>query len=236
MNLICVSTGSQNGNCYLLKSGDGHYIILDCGAKYTWLQRACNHMVSEIDFALVTHSHKDHSICIPHVLEDAIDVYGPQEVSDVYAGVKTLREREIFRHMGWIVLPFAVPHTHNNGEQCQNYAYLIIKDNQCLLYMTDWMYCRYNMQRFNINHFLIAVNYTELDEEADGNIRHVAKGHSSLDTALEFLKTSAVDGQCRSIIACHLSTRNADPVLIQKTLSTIAPTIIAEKGNTYELH
>lgn len=238
MKLICVSTGSEQGNSYLLQSADGRYIVLDCGVSYKAIEKACGFDTWLIDFALASHGHTDHSSGIKGLLHNGIDVYSNQEVADKIRGVKCLKEKSAVRICGWKVISFIVSHTHNTGEECLNYAYLIEKDGEKLLYMTDWMFCRYDLSPFNINHFLIAINYTELDAEEAGKNNHVLHGHSSLETALEFLKTSMTDS-CRSIVACHLSERNADELKIMEGLVTTAPTVrtlaIAKKGMRYAL-
>lgn len=138
----------------------------------------------------------------------------------------------------WNVVPFEVPHTNSDGTECQNYAYLIDRLGERLLYMTDWMFCRYDLSPFNINHFLIAINYTELDVEEVGKNNHVLHGHSSLETALEFLKTSMTDS-CRSIVACHLSQRNCDESKVIQELNGVANAntnvFIARKNVKYDL-
>lgn len=100
------------------------------------------------------------------------------------------------------------------------------------------MYCKFRLTKFNINHFLIAVNYTDLEDDGHGGIHHVLQGHSSLDTALEFLRVNVTDS-CRSVIACHISERNADELKIIEGLVNTVPRVktitIAKKGITYEL-
>ena len=88
------------------------------------------------------------------------------------------------------------------------------------MYMTDWMYCPFDLSKFNINHFILAVNYTDLDTE-EGKSGHVLRGHSSLETTVDFLKTSMTDA-CKSISLCHLSERNADENLILDTTKKLA--------------
>lgn len=180
----------------------------------------------------------DHSKNAKNYLHNGIDVYSNQEVAEKIRGVKCLKEKSAVRMSGWKVIPFIVPHTHNTGEECLNYAYLIEKNGEKLLYMTDWMYCRYDLSPLNINHFLIAINYTELDAEEAGKNNHVLHGHSSLETALKFLKTSMTDA-CKTVIACHLSSRNADESKIVRELTELVPetvnVVIAKKGMTLTL-
>lgn len=239
MILKCVATGSKDGNTYLLQSADGRYIILDCGARYGAIEKACDYRVDLIDFALCSHIHSDHSDTIPQLLRHGIDVYTNHEVRERFKGCGWACRNHTEVVNGWKFIPFTVPHTHNDGEKCLNFAYMIEKDGERLLYMTDWMYCPYNLSKLKINHFLIAVNYTDpdLEEEPDGNIRHILQGHSSLKTAKEFLRTSMTDA-CRTIIACHLSQRNADEDQILTELRELAPNAevaIAKKGMRIDL-
>ena len=74
MELITVGTGST-GNCYLLKRDNGHFIALDCGCPWKQVLVGCGFLPSMIDFALVTHSHKDHSGYIRDFEKSGIDVY-----------------------------------------------------------------------------------------------------------------------------------------------------------------
>lgn len=134
---------------------------------------------------------------------------------------------------GWNVIPFIVPHTNTDGSYCENYAYIIDHADERLLYMTDWMYCPFNLASYNINHFLIAVNYTEMTSET-----HVLHGHSSLQTVKSFLEASVTDA-CKSIIGCHLSDRNADEQQILTELRSIVPETvlvgIADRWRTFKL-
>ena len=224
MKLICVGTGSD-GNTYLLQS-DTSTLIIDAGCSWRKIERAVDYDVSTLDVLLVSHFHEDHSKYLMDYFSRGVDCH-----------IALLPQKAVTLRGGWKVIPFQVPHTNNDGTECPNYAYIIEKDGEKLLYMTDWMYCPYNLSKFNINHFLIAVNYTDLEEEADGNIRHVLRGHSSLETAKDFLRTSMTDA-CKTIIACHLSQRNADEDQILTELKELAPYVkveIAKKGMAYDL-
>lgn len=227
MRLICVSTGSQDGNSYLLQLNDGKYILLDCGAKYNDIKKRCDYNPGNILFAIYTHKHKDH--------------FKPETVKELKrAGIYvfSVKPNTKYKTSYITVNSFPVQHTNNDSTDCPNNAYIIEYCGERLLYMTDWMYCKYDLSKFKINHFLIAVNYTDLEEDEVGKMDHVARGHSSLDTAKEFLKTSITDS-CRNIIVCHLSSKNADEGRIIRELTEIVPETvnvsIARKGYTFEL-
>lgn len=238
MRLIVVGTGS-NGNTYVLEQ-DGSRVILDMGKSWGNVLKACEYDVFSIEAALITHEHGDHTRYIKDLNTAGIPIFGNKAVKEKFPYVRELptgKSAEIGN--GWKVLPFNVPHTNGDSTDCENYAYIIMRNGEKLLYMTDWMYCSFRLQKFNINHFLIAVNYTDLDEEdEDGKIVHVVKGHSSLETAVGFLKASMTDS-CRNIICCHVSHRNADEEKILREITEIVPetvnVAIARKGLSIEL-
>lgn len=238
MKLTCVGSGSEMGNAYVLEQ-NGSRLILDIGRPWRELVKACEYDVLSINAVLITHEHGDHTKYMKDLKTAGIPIFSNGSVKEKFPYVRVLPKARSADVGGWKVIPFEVPHTNSDGSDCQNYAYLIEKSGERLLYLTDWMYCPYNLSRFGINHFLIAINYTELEEEdEDSKIRHVVKGHSSIDTAIEFLKVSMTDA-CKNIIACHLSQRNACQKRILFDLVEIAPetvnVAIARKGETYKL-
>lgn len=217
MKLITVSTGSDQGNCYLLES-NGRYVALDCGAKWKDVLVACGFAVYGIKAAFLSHRHKDHSAHARDFIKSGIPVYTNAESAKKLNGSSICRanKKEVYWNNDWFI-PFEVPHTDNDGDTpCQNYAYIIQFNGERILYLTDWMYCPFNLAKFNINHFIIAINYSDEISE-----HHVLNGHSSLGTAVKFLKSSMTDA-CRSISICHVSERHADPDLILETINELA--------------
>lgn len=187
----------------------------------------------------------DHTKYIKGLKTTNIPIYGNESVHEKFPEVHVLKPKNRYIINGeWNVIPFEVQHTHNDGTECQNYAYLIERLGERLLYATDFQYIgfgnkEYSFKSFNINHFLIAINYTDLDDEDKrGKISHVVRGHSSLETVKEFLKTSMTDA-CKTVIACHLSSRNADESKIVRELTELVPetvnVVIAKKGMTLTL-
>lgn len=220
MNLITVSTGSDQGNCYLLES-NGRYVALDCGARWKDVLVACGFAVYAIQVAFLSHVHKDHSSHAKDFIRNGIPLFTNKETASklgfVHSGVAPEPNTKNFLYNDNWFIPFEVPHTDNDGDTpCQNYAYIIQFNGERILYITDWMYCPFNLAKFNINHFIIAINYSDEISE-----HHVLNGHSSLDTSVKFLKSSMTDA-CRSISICHVSERHADPDLILETINELA--------------
>lgn len=163
----------------------------------------------------------DHSAHAKDFIKNGIPVYTNAESAKKSNGACICKPntKTYLYTSDWFV-PFEVPHTDNDGiTPCQNYAFLFEFGGERILYMTDWMYCPFDLSKFNINHFVLAVNYTDLDSD-EGKSNHVLRGHSSLETTVDFLKTSMTDA-CKSISLCHLSERNADENLILDTIKNL---------------
>lgn len=172
----------------------------------------------------------DHSIAVKDAIRNGIPCYGEHDMCT------PLKERSWSDIAGWKVLPIPVKHTNNDGSECPNQAFIVQKNAQRLLYMTDWQFCKYRLTSMGINHFLVGVNYSEMPEGE--NRDHVLHGHASLDTVKDFLLTN-MTLDTRSVIACHLSDINSDPEKIYRELTDIAPdgclVDIAQKGKVFSL-
>lgn len=101
-------------------------------------------------------------------------------------------------------------HTDANGEPCPIYGFLIThKEMGRMLYITD---CELIKWKFKvINHILLGVNYDKdlIDRYNTGKANHVFRGHLSVDTACEFVKSNN-SNDLQNVIMCHLSSENAD--------------------------
>ena len=187
MTLYVVGSGSS-GNCYLIKRDNGKYIALDCGCKFKDVMVGCDWSPIDIEFALVTHGHGDHSSHQRDFERYGIEVYG----------VNDLKSKSIFKKGNVEVIPFEVPH----DVKC--YGYLIRVDGRTIVYMTDFGYCRYTFKSWNVDTWLIACNYTESVDSDEYKYAHVVMGHSSLATVKDILAINRCDAM-KNVILCHTS-------------------------------
>ena len=116
-------------------------------------------------------------------------------------------------------------HTDANGEPCPIYGFLIThKEMGRMLYITD---CEVVKWRFkHINHILLAVNYDKdlIDNEASAKVNHVYRGHMSIDTACDFVKSNN-SKYLQNVIMCHLSKNNADKDLFIENMQKAVPNV-----------
>lgn len=239
MKLIVCKSGS-NGNTYLLNS-DTDCVILDCGVNAKIIMKMLNYKVIHIKFAVCTHIHNDHSKYVNDYLRMGIKAYMPPQVKERYKDndyaipVEPMRKFEV---SGFAITPFEVP--HDKDVVC--YAYIIEhEDFGKLLYMTDCMYCRYNLKPLKINHFLVEANYMKelVDENYETALRNRVLGtHMELQTTKGFIQANK-SSELRNIILCHTSAENMDYEIMQKEVSEVAGKrvniIVAESGLDVEL-
>ena len=240
MNLIVCNSGSD-GNTYLLNS-DESCVVLDCGVDLKTVKKCLGFKVRHIKFALCTHIHKDHSKYILEYLMMGIKVYMPKQVKELYKydscaiSIEPMQKTKVD---DFLITPFEVPH----DEDVTCYAYIIENESiGKLLYMTDCMYCKYNLKNLRINHFLCECNYSKdlVDENYDMSLRNrVLRTHIELETVKEFVKANKSNA-LRNVILCHLSSNNANAEEMVAEVKKVAGTSVnvdyAEKGKEWELN
>lgn len=220
MRLITIGTGSS-GNCYLLQRDNGHYIALDCGCPWNSVMVGCGFRPSDIDFALVTHSHNDHSKHVKTFAKNGIDVYGEWNIAPLKS-----------RMLGDVkVIAFNLPHDVN----C--YGYLIDVDGHRVIYMTDFEYCKYTFSSWQVDTWIIACNHVEAPDAEEVKYAHVVMGHSSLETVKGILMANR-NPEMRNIILVHYSAdADTDRMVneVQETVGKSAHVSLARKGQVTDI-
>lgn len=209
MKLKCLGSGSS-GNCYLLTADNGETLLLDAGLPIMEIKRGLNWDIKCVVGAICTHAHKDHSLSVSDLEHMGIKVWQPQ--SD-----HSKRERHIGK---FHIFCFQVPH---NGTE--NYGFLIMVDNQKLLYLTDLEYCPYVFRKQRLDHMLIECNYQKkyiAEDYNDAKKSHVYRGHMELETVKEFVIANKSDA-LQNVILCHLSRDNSDAKECVTEVKKIAP-------------
>jgi len=220
MVLITVGTGSD-GNCYLLKRNDGHYIALDCGMPWKQVLVGCDFMPSMIDFALVTHEHRDHSRYIRDFEKNLIPVYGTWNLT----AKKTFSVGDVK------IVPFELPH----DTLC--YGYILQVDGEKVIYMTDYGYCRYTFLSHNINHWIVACNHIYAPSRDEFKFKHVIEGHSDLRTVKDLLRANHTESM-RNVILVHYSEGENTERMKQEVYDELGGAVnvcISKKGEIISL-
>lgn len=220
MRLITVGTGSQ-GNCYLLQRDNDNFIALDCGCNWKRVMVATKFRPMDIDFALVTHSHSDHSKHMRDFTGNGISVLTSERIMP----------KKIYKKGDVEIIPFEVPH----DVLC--YGYLIRVDGRTVVYMTDFGYCKYTFKSWGVDTWLIACNYTSPPNSEEANYAHVVWGHSSLDTVKNILEANKCDAM-KNVILCHYSGGSDTDQMVEEIKSVVGDGVnvtVAKRGETIEL-
>lgn len=251
MFLKVISTGSQSGNCYALMSDSGEILLLDFGVKSPKaLLKGIDYHIADVNAALLTHIHSDHSNLYKWLLNNGIPIYTNDETADhfeIISGERMigLPERMPKRIGSWTVIPFYLPHTTRDKETgalipCPNFGYLIEhKEMGKLLYQTDMEYSPFSFKSQRINHLVIESNYCDdLVDNADANYSHRLQGHCSLETCKGIVAANKTP-DLRTVTLIHLSDSAADPDRMKSEIQQVAGkwvlVEIAEKNSVVSL-
>lgn len=220
MELYTVGTGSL-GNCYLLKRDNNKIIALDCGCKWRDVLIGCNFRPLDIDFALVTHSHSDHSRYMGDFEANGIDLVSFENV----------KPKKIYQKGDSAVVPFEVPH------DVKNYGYLIRVDGRTIVYMTDFGYCKYTFKSWNVDTWIIACNHIFKPDVDEPQYAHVVMGHSNLETVKEILLINRCEA-IKNIVLCHTNIDADTDRMVAEIKAAVGDNVnvtVARKRQTIEL-
>lgn len=233
MRLKCLGSSSA-GNCYLLTSGSGETLILDCGIPIKEIKKGLNWNIKDVVGVLCTHKHLDHSKSLDDLKKMSIPVFAPYK-----------RNYNKKNYGGFTIYPFPLQtldgnwtHTDANGESCPIFGFLITHPEiGRMLYITD---CELIKWRFkDINHILLGVNYDKdlIDRDNASKANHVFRGHLSIDTAYNFVTANYSDS-LQNVIMCHLSSENSDSdsfIEKMKKVAYGANVDVAAAGKSWDL-
>ena len=233
MRLKCLGSSSA-GNCYLLTSGSGETLILDCGIPIKEIKKGLNWNIKDVVGVLCTHKHLDHSKSLDDLKKMSIPVFAPYK-----------RNYNKKNYGGFTIYPFPLQtldgnwtHTDANGESCPIFGFLITHPEiGRMLYITD---CELIKWRFkDINHILLGVNYDKdlIDRDNASKANHVFRGHLSIDIAYNFVTANYSDS-LQNVIMCHLSSENSDSdsfIEKMKKVAYGANVDVAAAGKSWDL-
>lgn len=234
MYLKCLGS-SSSGNGYLLTSESGETLILDCGIPIKEIKKGLNWNIKDVVGVICTHKHLDHSKSVKDFEAMGIQIFSPylgDSCKPMNMGEFTVKPFELTTIDGsWT-------HTDANGEPCPIFGFLIThKEMGRMLYITDCELVKWKFK--DINHILLGVNYDKdlIDNEDSAKVNHVYRGHMSIDTACDFVKSNN-SNELQNVIMCHLSKNNADKDLFIEKMQKTVPNVnvdVAELGKEWLL-
>lgn len=212
---------SSSGNLYKVSDDDGA-ILIEAGLPIKRIRQKLDFELHKIDFAVLSHSHRDHSMAASDLMKAGVDLYTSQGTIDACGleghRLHRIRDRVQFVRDGWSVLPFATEH-----DDSEPLGFLIERKGQRLLFVTDSYYIRYSFERLNIIAVECSYSREILDENvANGTIplglkERLRSSHMALHTLVEFLEATDL-GAVREIHLLHMSETNSDKDAFKKEI------------------
>ena len=231
MQIKILATGSK-GNCYYVSDGVTG-LLIECGIRYTDIMRGLDYNVGNIGAVLVSHAHKDHSLCAAEMAEMGFEIIMPEETAAalgltdhpcVALGVQSKQ----YNVGTFVIVPFPLVHCNTDGSECPCFGYLIASSatREKLLFATDTAYIK---NRFKgLTHVMIEVNYisnTFNDDVIPEVEKRRLKSHMSLETAVQFLENTD-RSTLKAIYAIHGSETRSDRDEVYRTLAPYAAEVL----------
>lgn len=200
-NLKCLATGSS-GNCYILQIDDTT-CILDAGCD--WNKLTSNVNLNNVDFAYISHEHKDHSLNYKKLLLRGVKCLD---------GITThnLKKKQIKGQLQ----AFWIPILHGATNNCA----LILKNNEeCVLYATDFNICEYDLSEFKFTRVIVECNYLEERVKGHNDVKTLRQinTHMGLDGLKIFLDSLDLS-KCQEIDLIHLSSDYGDKIMMGSSI------------------
>lgn len=217
MKIKVLASGSK-GNCSLIETKSTRFLI-DIGITYQRLKKELEKMnltTEDIDALLLTHAHNDHT--------NGLKVLLKHTNFKIYANKDIIKELTVDIDNNRVELYNPLIHLNNDTEinvfktshdAKGSVGFLIIEDNNSLVYITDTGYLnrKYFPLLENRNIYYIESNHDE-KMLMDGPYPYYLKqriisdeGHLSNDTTAKYLKKLVGDAT-KYIILAHLSEHN----------------------------
>lgn len=237
---IKIHASGSKGNAYSIIDGDQR-ILIDPGICFKDLQKATGFKLSEYDFCLISHEHKDHCHAFSGIQKlglksimslgtyNALGESGQYEITHIISNpVETPDVEEILDMAPWAIMPFKTQH-----DAVEPFGFLIKSPSgKKICYATDTYYIQYNFP--SVTHWMIECNYSEelLQKNSalpDDVKRRIRTSHFELQNVIEFFKAQDLTAT-EAIHLIHLSDDNSDAELFQKEIekATGKPVYVTE--------
>ena len=210
----------SSGNLYVVSDGEAR-LAIECGVRYSEIQKALNYEVTSLQGCLISHCHGDHSRATVNMVGAGVDCFASGETWDALGFVRgpinrppcvKLVDRCALRVGDFDVLPFEVPH-----DTPGTMGFLMVgPSDESMVYLTDAAYSPFLFEKIKI--LAVECNWSEdlLRESARSGAVHHARfrrtvgTHMSLERLIDMLKLNDLS-QCEEIFLMHLSAQNSDP-------------------------
>lgn len=226
MKLIVVGSSSK-GNLYALR-GKKSTLFLECGLPLQEAMKAINFDRSSVCGCLVSHRHSDHARYLNSYAAYHISCFVPRSLKEDMLHnlwVLSAKEDRTILGDGFTFYPLTMVH----DVEC--YAYMINhRESGDILFVTDTEYIPQNLSDMKFSHIMIEANYSDKiiekrlndDPDAIPHLRHIMKGHMSIENVIKYLRTLNLS-ECETITLLHLSDENSNELEFRNAVQDAFP-------------
>ena len=208
-----IHASSSKASLYTVDDGETK-VLLECGLSVHKIRKALNFGLSEISFALLTHSHSDHSRAVHDLLKVGVDVYASQGTIDALGltghNIYPVKAGQGFIAKTWAIMPLEAQH-----DAPEPLSYLMTNsEGERFLFATDTYYLKNRFRRLDViavecNYALDILNENVKAGSVAPEVRkRVLRSHFSLHNVKEFLKANDLS-RVEEIYLLHLSDDNS---------------------------
>lgn len=232
MKIHVIGSGST-GNGYIIES-NGKKLIVELGCKWKFYLEAMKYDIANVEGALVSHKHSDHTATLGHALQYLIPVYSNKEVAEDHPLINVLTTEYSYMIGSFKVQCLKVPH----NALC--YSFIITcPSGEKILFATDLHKFNYKVSDCDV--IMMEANYDEnLVHEALARgavVRSQNENHLDIKDCLEALERCS-GKKTQLIILLHMSDGFSDEKRFQKEAheATGIRVGLAHKGLIYEIN
>jgi phosphoribosyl 1,2-cyclic phosphodiesterase len=185
-------------------------LLLDAGVK-TLEEIIKETNLNDITFAFISHEHIDHSR-----LQEKLDLRGVYIIDGKL--IQDFTEMPLNSRFSGLnsIYAFNVEHGKNENDRVNCAGLIVQSENECLLYITDFNLCEWDLSDFEFTHVMVECNYIKLLALASNDYMRASENiyrHRELDGTINFLKSLNLS-KCEEIILMHLSTSFSNPIVM----------------------
>lgn len=227
MNIKVLASGSS-GNAYIADDGNAS-ILIECGIPYSKIPKDPRAFCGPtIAGCLISHEHKDHSLCAKEIARRGTDIYASRGTIDMIGLLGHHRAYTVeplcrFAVGSFSILPFKVEH-----DAAEPLGFLIESafTGERLLYFTDTYFVRYRFA--GLTHIMAEANYDptilfdNIKESPEMGARknRIIESHMGIDNLEEFFKANDMT-KVKQIFLIHMSKDNADPTAFKERIQRL---------------
>lgn len=227
----------SSGNFYTLTDGDA-ILAIECGIRFSEIQKALKFRVSELSGVLVTHSHQDHCKGIKDLMKAGVDCFLSLGAAKQIGVDGHHRFRRIEAQKEAMVGPFRVLPFDLIHDVSEPLGFMVEgPSGERLLFITDTAWSPY---RFPPCHIIAAeANWgeAEMRENSRSGKMHgsrfnrTASNHMPIERLERMLLKNDLS-ECKEIHLLHLSDENSNAAEFKRRIQALTgiPTYIAAKN------